>query len=365
MLKYALRYAPLLVLALFLIPWRIYTEGNVGQFLPSRSQVSSLSGSGSALQSVAILSPNDVWSVGGSFATQCNAQTKTGCSATPVSGTILHYSNNAWAVAGSAAQPLLSISLDSPSDGWAVGYTGTFVHYDGHAWAMLAGPAHFNQSLFGVAMLSPSNGWAVGNSGSILHYAGRQWTLVSSPVSLDLRAIAMPSPQEGWAVGVNGTILHYQNGAWGVAHSPTRNTLNSVSMLSTTEGWAVGEQGTILHYRAEDGSWESVYRNPSFNQSVNLYGVAMNSVRSGWIVGEQQFLTYSEEVWLPANVPINATSSNAQTSGKSLDSLNLYAIAMSRGGEGWAVGSTNSSGLNTIVILHYAGGTWSVSLTMG
>ena len=44
MLKYTLRYAPLLVLALFLIPWRIYTEENAG--LPSPSQVSSLSGSG-------------------------------------------------------------------------------------------------------------------------------------------------------------------------------------------------------------------------------------------------------------------------------------------------------------------------------
>ena len=365
MLKYTLRYAPLLVLALFLIPWSIYTEENAGQNLPSPSQVSPLSGSGSALHSIAVLSPNDIWSVGGSFATQCNAQTKTGCSATPVSGTILHYSNNAWAVAGSAAQPLFSISLDSPSDGWAVGYTGTFVHYDGHTWTTIAGPAHFNQSLFGVAMLSPSNGWAVGNSGSILHYDGRQWTLVSSPVTLDLRAIAMPSPQEGWVVGVNGTILHYQNGEWGVVHSPTRNTLNSVSMLSTTEGWAVGEQGTILHYRSEDGNWESVYRSPPSDQFANLYGVAMNTVRSGWIVGEQQFLTYSEEVWLEAKVSVNISSNNAQISSKSIDSLNLYAVAMSRGSEGWAVGGVNSGGLNTIVILHYAGGTWSVSLTMG
>jgi photosystem II stability/assembly factor-like uncharacterized protein len=365
MFKYTLRYAPLLVLALFLIPWRIYTAENAGQNLPSPSQVSQLSGSGAALRGVAILSANDVWAVGGTFATQCNAETKTGCSATPISGTILHYSNNAWAVADSAAQPLFSISLDLPSDGWAVGYTGTFVHYDGLTWTAIAGPAGFNQNLFGVDMLSPSNGWAVGNSGSILHYDGRQWTLVSSPVTLDLRAISMPSPQDGWAVGVNGTILHYQNGAWGVAHSPTRNTLNSVSMLSTTEGWAVGEQGTILHYRAEDGNWEGVYRNPSSNQFANLYGVAMNSVRSGWIVGEQQFLTYSEEVWLTRNIAIHISSNNAQISGKSLVSLNLYAIAMSRGGEGWAVGGANSGGLNAIVILHYAGGTWSVSLTMG
>lgn len=166
------------------------------------------------------------------------------------------------------------------------------------------------------------------------------------------------------AYGVNGTILHYQNGSWSSVQSPTRNTLNGIEMLSTTEGWVVGEQGTILHYRAEDGSWETVYRNPSIDQSANLHGVAMNSVRSGWITGEQHLLTYSSEVWTATKFSIRASATNTQTSDKSIYSLNLYAIALSQSGEGWAVGSSDDSGLNTIIILHYQGGTWSVSLTV-
>jgi hypothetical protein len=295
-------------------------------------------------------------------------------------------------------EPLLGVSLDAPRDGWAVGYLGTFVHYDGNTWSTIPGPAHFNQSLFGIAMLSPMDGWAVGNSGSILHYNGRQWLPVSSPTQFDLRSIAMPSPQEGWAVGVNGTILHYQNGSWRVSRSPTRNTLNNISMLSPDEGWAVGEQDTILHYRAEDGVWEQVYSagraegiggraegiggraqgiggraqgiaptmdgpgaRPAVDPSARLYGVAMSSIRSGWVIGEHQLLTYNSEVWsVPGNLPTFAIK--AQSSVVSFDELNLYSIALSHTGEGWAVGSTDTYGSDVIIILHQQSGAWSASL---
>lgn len=363
--KYALRYAPLFILALLLIPVNIYlTAGRIQPYsasAPSYYQFSSPFRPGTALYSVAQLSSSDAWAVGGSFALQCEAQDKTRCLAVPVSGSILHYSDNAWVVAGNAQEPLLSVSLDSSHDGWAVGYLGTLVHYDGNNWSTVSGPAHFNQSLFGVAMLSPSDGWAVGNSGSILHYNGKQWTSIASPTQFDLRSIAMPSPQEGWAVGVNGTILHYHNGTWQDNSSPIKNTLNNVAMLSIAEGWAVGEQGSILHYRAEDGSWKQVSSNPKLDQSTNLYGVAMSSVRSGWIIGEQQFLTYTSEAW---TVPDTLPTTSVKAPDINFYTLNLYSVTLAPTGEGWAVGSTgnNNGGSGIIVILHYQGGTWSVSL---
>src|SRR5713101_6041376 len=110
MLKYALRYVPLLILALLLIPLRIYMAGR-GQAFPY--QVSSPFRPGSALYSVTMLSSNDVWAVGGSFVAQCNGQDKRSCSSAPSSGIILHYADNAWAVAGNAREPLLGVSLDS------------------------------------------------------------------------------------------------------------------------------------------------------------------------------------------------------------------------------------------------------------
>jgi len=286
----------------------------------------------------------------------------------PSSGEILHYTDSGWAAAKVAEflqSPLLSVSLDSPQDGWAVGWAGTFVHYNGNVWSTVPGPLNFNQTLLDVAMLSPLDGWAVGYSGSILHYNGKQWIQVQSPARVDLRSIAMPSPQEGWAVGDSGTILHYHHGTWSlVSPSPTNNTLNSVSMLSTSEGWAVGTHGTILHYR--DGTWESVhpasyYRDPSIYKSVDFFGVAMNSIRSGWIIGDQHYLTYSLEAWIEPGVN-SATFSG--TSGKSSDVssvlVNLYSIAMSPSGEGWAVGGMNGNVTNVVVILHYQSGRWSV-----
>jgi hypothetical protein len=130
-------------------------------------------------------------------------------------------------------------------------------------------------------------------------------------------------------------------------------------MLSTTEGWAVGKQGTILHFR--DGVWERVYpanyyRDPSSYSSLDLFGVAMNSIRSGWIVGEQHFLTYSSEAWIEPD-----SFSSIRAKHPEMQFIpSLYGIAMAPSGEAWAVGTTDSYGSNTIVILHYQHDTWDI-----
>ncbi|HLX40428.1 MAG TPA: hypothetical protein VKR42_07845, partial [Ktedonobacteraceae bacterium] len=87
MLKYALRYSPLLILALILVPWRIYTAANVQQPPGPLLQIKSPFQPGSAMYSVSMLSLNDVWAVGGTFSAQCDAQTKTRCTTTPAGGT--------------------------------------------------------------------------------------------------------------------------------------------------------------------------------------------------------------------------------------------------------------------------------------
>lgn len=377
MWKYALRYAPLLILALLLIPLRIFMVGSVHQagkalqyaaFPPYPA--SSSFNHYTAFYGVTMLSSGDTWAVGGSFSAKPD-ESRTARPLLPSSGMILHYASNTW-VAANITQPLrvplLSVSLDSPQDGWAVGLNGTFVHYNGNEWSIVPGPANFNRNLLGVIMLSASDGWAVGYSGSILHYNGKQWTQVPSPTTVDLRSIAMPSAQEGWAVGDSGTILRYHAGTWSIIRpSPTSSTLNRVSMLSTNEGWVVGRQGTVLHYR--DGTWESVhpaayYRSPSTYQSVELFDVVMNSIHSGWIAGGQHFLTYSSEAWIEQGNVVN--SIKGQSPGMTLNSFNMYAIAMSPTGKGWAVGGLYSyKSDNEGVILHYQSGKWDISLIVG
>src|SRR5258706_2219850 len=255
--KYALRYLPLLGLLLLLIPWHLYMASWTNQ---STAAAWSPYNPGPALYGVTMLSTNDVWAVGGSFEQEEDQQRVRIIYA--VSGIILHYTDGAWAAVDTLQKPLFSVSLDSPRDGWAVGYGGILVHYDGKTWSTVTGPANFNNNLLGVAMTSPEDGWAVGYGGSILHYDGQQWMAYPGPTTADLRAIAMPSPHEGWAVGDSGTILHYHAGTWSLVKSApaTSNTLRSISMLSADEGWMVGDNGTILHYRGEDGVWEGVYR---------------------------------------------------------------------------------------------------------
>lgn len=376
MLKYALRYAPLLILALLLVPLRFYLTATGQQSATSPVyQVTAIFNPGSALYSVTQLPAGEVWAVGGSF-----SSFKTGTPGqnrgfpVPASGIILHYAAHSWVggrVVGTLRLPLLGVSLDSPQDGWAVGWGGTLVHYDGNKWSTVAGPANFNKNLLGVAMLTPSDGWAVGYSGSILHYDGRLWRQVKSPTTLDLHSIAMPSAHEGWAVGAGGTILHYRDGTWSIVNpSSTNITLNGITMLSTGEGWAVGEHGTILHYRG--GAWESVhsvdyYQNPAIYQASAFFSVTMSSIRSGWIAGEQHLLTYSAEAWVEPGSSISFV--NDKHIKMTISDLSLYSIFLSPSDEGWAVGRVNVGGVGdfaagSAVIFHYQEGRWDLSLAI-
>src|SRR5437899_4317219 len=68
MLKYALRYAPLIIVALLLVPLRLYMAAmGQQQTTPLAYQATSPFSPGTALYSVALLPASDVWAVGGSF----------------------------------------------------------------------------------------------------------------------------------------------------------------------------------------------------------------------------------------------------------------------------------------------------------
>lgn len=352
-LKYALRYVPLLLLLLLLLPWNLMRANWPMRSNTPRPPAWSPYVQGPALYGVTMLSANDVWVAGGTFRLEKMAQQQ-GSNLVPDSGVILHYTDGVWVEAGLARAPLFSVSFATPRDGWAVGYGGLLVHYNGEKWSSGLGPANFNKNLLGVAMVSSMDGWAVGYGGSILHFDGRQWTLYPSPTVNDLRAIAMVSSTDGWAVGDDGTILHYHAGNWSLVKSSpaTGSTLRSITMLSADEGWAVGDNGTILHYRAEDSAWASVYHAPTA-QNAQFIGVAMSTVRTGWIIGSR-LLAYRAETWT-APASAGCSKKNAQpTIGQY---ASLYSIALSSADEGWAVGQDESGPL-AYSLLHYTHGQW-------
>src|SRR5579885_1608541 len=112
---------------------------------------------------------------------------------------------------------LVSISMLSTSEGWAVGMTngntlqGIILHYHQGSWWQVDAPAGAG-ALRSVFMLSATDGWIVGDKGTILHYTGGRWVQVRSPVTTDLGSVFMSSTTDGWAAG--DALLHYHNGAW-------------------------------------------------------------------------------------------------------------------------------------------------------
>jgi hypothetical protein len=371
--KYALRYAPLLLLALILIPWHVENLNSSTVINAQASTVllqtvieNSPYREGSALYNVIVRSPAESWAVGGTFelepADDGNIQR-----VKPTAGMIMRYTpTNQWQQVATTPLPLFSIAFSGDQNGWAVGYGGTMVHYDGKNWTPVASPANLQKRLYDIVLPSATSGWAVGEAGTILRYDGQHWAQVTSPTKESLNSIAMVSPTEGWAVGANSTMLHLRDGVWQSVKLPVAGTLNDISMLSKDEGWAVGAPGLVLHYRA--GNWGVVciaacstgYTDGS-EQNYNLTNIAMATPQSGWITYQMLphggFLSYQGEVW--QDVDQNAFPGKDGYNQYNNYNLLFNGNAMITQDSGWAVGRINSDGIRgTAMIFQYRNGQW-------
>lgn len=280
-------------------------------------------------------------------------------------GTILQYGQGRWTVATTVPHATLTgLSMDSPDDGWAVGYSdsppaGVMLHYSQGRWIRVANPPilQANEQVADIAMLSASEGWAgsyaADGSGYILHDRGGQWTRITvrdaQGFPVGIHSIDMLSPTEGWATVLGGSrsnsFLHYSGGQWTVVDAPNPGP-TGLSMASATEGWAVGFNGptgdTILVH-CTNGQWTVIP--PAVADQVGgarlhgLFGVSMLSLSEGWAVGNQGvILHYRNGTWTRVRSPTARP---------------LYDVQMVSAGEGWAVGDQG-------VILHDQDGSWSV-----
>jgi hypothetical protein len=270
-----------------------------------------------------------------------------------------------------------TISMDSPTDGWAVAHNfnrvSVLFHYSNGAWQQVAGP-----DVWTVQALGPADVWAIagpqdGRAVGIQHYDGRTWSLQALPVppapdgSSQAVALRMLSAREGWALvsndrnnGVQGyTVAHYSDGVW-KAHS----TLNAgefasffdLAMTTPAEGWAIGEKiasdshGQTTHvplqpllYHYANGHWAQVPLTLDGLPFVQLRQLVMTSATEGWIVGEEQsayfgattdnyqahtvLLHYGGGAWTRVNAPAVGTAADAITG-----------LSFSSDGNGWASG---------------------------
>jgi photosystem II stability/assembly factor-like uncharacterized protein len=306
-----------------------WAVGDFGTIVPLGAQTPPQGIPSSTFRSVYLSSSGDGWIVG------CSTS---GCGSGAGELTLLHWNGNSYTRGIATATPtdLYSVSMDSRSDGWAVGGVGNspaLLHYNGGAWTQVPAPS-VNGILRSVFLVDGSNGWAVGDNGAILRYDGGAWGSVSSPTPNTLRSVFMTDAGDGWAVGDGGTIVRYQNGQWVAYASPTSASLNSAFFLELSQGWAAGSGGAILHYNGL--TWSPV----AAGISANLNSIAQVNPQEAWAVGDSATILHWNGIgWYQVQPP-------SQLSG----TPDLNSIFISTNGFGLIVGAPQAPGsLGTIL----------------
>lgn len=265
---------------------------------------------------------------------------------------ILHYAGGGWSkVACPYGHALNDISMDSPTDGWAIGgdaaYGCALLHYSGGRWTLLGCPF---SDLTHIVMASATEGWAYGGK-TLAHYSGGRWSAYDgAPSDFHLQQAVMVSTREGWGISVD-SVYHLRDGVWAKEGALTgdaydENYYNAITMLpGGQEGWVVGNNGLILHYIR--GQW-AAQQTPS---GAMLLGVAMVSAKDGWAVGGELgattggvLLHYTGTIWSAAGEPVP---------------YGVTQVATLPDGEAWAFAFGSDTNPHA-ALLHYRNGNWSV-----
>jgi Putative zinc-finger len=227
----------------------------------------------------------------------------------------------------------------SPTDAWAVGYghenrdysitMGVISHFDGKQWQVDKNATFEDSTLFGISMDSATDGWAVGShtvdrqSGAVVpflaHYTQGQWvTQTLNLPNISLRQVQMFGPDAGWATGGdnNGPVfLHFQHGVWTpTMFAPTLAALTQAAsthaasplayyapqspragrpkvavaqaqFLSDTEGWATGiDQTGVAVWQFHNGQWQTVLHFVT-EPGAAFLGLGVNSNTDVWVLG--------------------------------------------------------------------------------
>ena len=193
-----------------------------------------LPGKGDSLSAVDALSPSDVWAVGDRVGPTQVTRTL-----------IVHWDGTAWTRVPSPGPskpglgPVLnSLSMDSATDGWALGYvyhhiTGAFttlvLHWNGTSWQRVTTSPGF--TLDAVASFSPTGATAVGSvetgpstyPAAVFHWDGTSWTRTAtlhaplgvSATNVWAYSLSADSATDMWTAGG----YHYLSGVWRTART--------------------------------------------------------------------------------------------------------------------------------------------------
>lgn len=281
-----------------------------------------------SITSISMVSPTEGWAL---------AQTiKTPQGTRPANEvTFYHYLNGAWTpIYVSTSVPFGTsgingnggpggfngtISMDSPTDGWAdvhnFNRVTILLHYTGGSWHEVPVPSG---DVYGVRALSPRSVWAfsaLGNpGGTVIHYDGTSWVPQAIPYgsasSASVLDFSMASDSHGWALVDLGSaggssqdyaIVRYDGSAWTTesTFSPGEQaSLSAFSMASDEDGWVLGERvvadasGSTAHvplkellYHYVNGHWNAVSLPIQSGTFTTLLNVTTLSPTDTWIQG--------------------------------------------------------------------------------
>lgn len=270
---------------------------------------------------------------------------------------------NAWSdksLASGSNANLMSVSMSSYVDGWAVGASARFLRWNGNTWTLTTVTP--NVTYNGVFCNSSNNCHAVGaaNGGSqtILDWNGSSWTRATpggTTGNIDLESVSCAASNDCWAVGNRAASVkifyHWNGSSWtGTSVASFANTsfpFSGISCGSTTDCWAVGGDATFAHYTG--GAWVAV---ATGLPSTQYNGVFCNNTSDCWAVGNNSsgdlFVHWNGSSW--TRIGPSATVPNANL-------LSVTCAKTPAGGTSndcWAVGAT-SGGDN---IAHWDGSSW-------
>ncbi len=222
-------------------------------------------------------------------------------------GSLLHYTGGTWsAVKIAGVDEVLALSLPVANNGWLVGlhfltsrasnalFAGlssqvVLAHYNGKSWTAVNTTevsTYANATLSSISLASPTEGWAVGTYSTsngdaaplYYHLSGGTWKRVDGPGPGTLSRVFTLSADDAWATGGNASILHYHNGAWAYENhisqpeTPTPTTSNGTPVptpCSSNSGPSLQPpgQGTPVTIFPFTG-W-ATYTNTAYHFTIN------------------------------------------------------------------------------------------------
>jgi hypothetical protein len=335
------------------------------------------------LSGVSVVSSSDAWAVGDGSA-------------------VLHWNGTSWAKVTIPDMPigtfLHAVDAVSRSDVWAAGYGYSqaggsdmtlIVHWNGTAWKRVPSPGSFNSPRFpqltGLSMDSVTDGWAVGdvynnktgaNTALALHWNGTTWRRVTTSTAFSLTAVASFSPTNAAAVGFHRSssnaavpaAFHWNGTSWALAADlpvprgvPASQVAGpfQLSAPSATDMWASGigltstgaTKNLAWHW---DGTRWSVMSMPAGGGPGAVAAISPSNV---WAVGATTINGFGKHV--PWSAHWNGTRwAQVPTPQPSVSDGLLLDVAAAGPGNVWAVGETNATHLHHTLILHWNGTRW-------